>query len=39
MSAVFVLITAAGARWWRLKFRVAGKEKLLSPGIGALLPP
>lgn len=30
---LFLLITPAGARWWRLKFRVAGKEKLLSVGV------
>jgi len=30
---LFVLITPAGARWWRLKFRVSGKEKLLSLGV------
>ena len=27
-----MLVTASGARWWRLKYRVGGKEKLLSLG-------
>jgi len=30
---LFMLVTPKGARWWRLKFRVAGKEKLLSLGV------
>jgi hypothetical protein len=30
---LFMLVTPAGARWWRLKFRVGGKEKLLSLGV------
>lgn len=30
---LFLLVTPAGGRWWRLKFRVAGKEKLLSLGV------
>jgi len=30
---LFMLVTPKGARWWRLKFRVAGKERLLSVGV------
>jgi hypothetical protein len=30
---LFLLVAPAGARWWRLKFRIAGKEKLLSVGV------
>jgi integrase len=30
---LFLLVTPSGGRWWRLKFRVAGKEKLLSLGV------
>jgi integrase len=32
-DGLFLLVTPAGKRWWRLKFRVHGKEKLLSLGI------
>jgi hypothetical protein len=28
-----LLVTATGARWWRPKYRVGGKEKLLSLGV------
>ena len=31
-GGLFLLVTPAGGRLWRLKFRVAGKEKLLSLG-------
>src|SRR3981081_4225421 len=31
--ALFMLVPPKGARWWRLKFRVEGKEKLLSLGV------
>lgn len=31
-DGLFLLITPAGGRWWRFKFRFAGKEKLLSLG-------
>jgi hypothetical protein len=27
------VLTPAGGRWWRLKYRVEGKEKLLSLGV------
>jgi integrase len=30
---LFMLVTPTGARWWRLKFRAAGKEKLLLLGV------
>lgn len=30
---LFMLVTPKGARWWRLKYRVEGKEKLLSLGV------
>lgn len=29
---MFLHITAAGGRYWRLKYRFAGKEKLLALG-------
>lgn len=32
-GGLFLLITPAGQRYWRLKFRFAGKEKLLSLGV------
>src|SRR3954453_21086807 len=32
-GGLFLLIHPTGARWWRLKYRVAGKEKLLSFGV------
>jgi integrase len=32
-QGLFLLVTATGSRWWRLKYRWAGKEKLLSLGI------
>lgn len=31
-KGLFLLINPNGSRWWRLKFRVDGKEKLLSLG-------
>jgi hypothetical protein len=31
-GGLFLLVTPAGGRWWRLKFRVAGSEKQLSLG-------
>lgn len=31
-KGLFLLINPNGSKWWRLKFRVAGKEKLLSFG-------
>src|ERR1035441_679285 len=30
---LFLLITAAGGKWWRFRFRFDGKEKLLSLGV------
>jgi len=32
-GGLFILVHPSGARWWRFKFRVAGKEKLLSFGV------
>jgi integrase len=32
-GGLFMLVTPKGGRWWRLKFRVGGKEKLLSLGV------
>lgn len=31
-GGLFLLLSPAGGRWWRLKYRVAGKEKLMSLG-------
>lgn len=31
-KGLFLLVTPAGGKWWRLKFRFGGKEKLLSLG-------
>ncbi|UCV01749.1 tyrosine-type recombinase/integrase [Dechloromonas denitrificans] len=31
-KGLFLLINPKGSKWWRLKYRVAGKEKLLSFG-------
>lgn len=31
-GGLFLLVTAKGAKWWRLKYRFGGKEKLLSLG-------
>lgn len=31
-GGLFLLVTAKGGKWWRLKFRYEGKEKLLSLG-------
>ena len=30
---LYLLVNTAGGRWWRLKFRADGKEKLLSLGV------
>ncbi len=30
---LYLLVSAAGGRWWRLKYRIDGKEKLLSLGV------
>ena len=32
-GGLFLLVTPAGGRWWRLKYRFEGKEKLLSLGV------
>jgi integrase len=32
-GGLFLLVTPTGGRWWRFKFRVHGREKLLSLGI------
>ncbi len=32
-GGLFLLLNTNGSRWWRLKYRVGGKEKLLSLGI------
>ncbi len=29
---LFLIVTPAGGKWWRFKYRVAGKEKLISLG-------
>lgn len=31
-GGLFLLVTPAGGKWWRLKYRFGGKEKLLSLG-------
>ena len=31
-GGLFLLVTPKGAKWWRLKYRFGGKEKLLSLG-------
>ncbi|WP_283744284.1 integrase arm-type DNA-binding domain-containing protein [Sideroxydans sp. CL21] len=31
-KGMFLLIAPAGGKWWRLKYRIGGKEKLLSLG-------
>lgn len=32
-GGLYMLVQPSGARWWRLKYRHAGKEKLLSLGV------
>src|SRR5690349_15483537 len=32
-GGLFLLVNPNGSRWWRLKYRFDGKEKLLSLGI------
>ena len=32
-KGLFLLITPAGGKWWRFKYRFEGKEKLLSVGV------
>ena len=31
-GGLFLIVTPAGGKWWRLKYRFEGKEKLLSLG-------
>ena len=31
-GGMFLLVNPSGSKWWRLKYRFAGKEKLLSLG-------
>src|ERR1044071_1298867 len=31
-GGLFLLVTPTGSKWWRLKYRFGGKEKLLSMG-------
>ena len=31
-KGLFLLVTPAGGKWWRLKYRFGGKEKLLALG-------
>ena len=31
-GGLVLLVTPAGSRWWRLRFRVHGREKMLSLG-------
>ncbi len=32
-DGLFLIVTPNGGRWWRLKYRIAGKEKLLALGV------
>src|SRR6476469_9578534 len=32
-SGLFLLVNPNGARYWRLKYRIAGKEKLFAVGV------
>ena len=32
-GGLFIIVTPAGGKWWRLKYRFGGKEKLLSLGV------
>ncbi len=32
-QGLYVLVTPTGGRWWRLKYRAGGKEKLLALGV------
>ena len=32
-GGLFLLVTPLGHKWWRLKYRIAGKEKLFSLGV------
>ena len=37
-GGLFLLVTPRGGKWWRLKYRYSGKEKLLSLGIDPDVP-
>ena len=32
-GGLFVILNPSGSRWWRIKYRFGGKEKLLSLGV------
>lgn len=32
-GGLYLLVNPSGARWWRLKYRISGREKLLSLGV------
>src|SRR5688572_32497486 len=32
-AGLYLLVTPSGSKWWRLKYRFGGKEKLLSLGV------
>ena len=32
-DGLFLLVTPAGGKWWRLRYKFDGKEKLLSLGV------
>ncbi|MDP1956692.1 MAG: integrase family protein, partial [Rhodocyclaceae bacterium] len=32
-KGLFLLVTPSGGKWWRLKYRFGGKEKLLALGV------
>jgi len=32
-GGLFLLVTPGGGKWWRLKYRFGGKEKLVSHGV------
>lgn len=36
-SGMFLLVTPAGGKLWRLKYRLDGKEKLLAMGASAMI--
>jgi len=32
-DGLFLLLNPTGSKWWRIKYRIEGKEKLLSLGV------
>lgn len=34
-GGLYLLVNPNGAKYWRLKYRIAGKEKLLAVGVSA----